>query len=195
MIWESGYWKDDLLRVAARLRRRQQQRRWPQVSLANVEKDLFLGFYAVRKLIDAGKLSDSTVAMTIAVAVHPRMGRAITKMNRHHLDELYDINTSVPGVLGLRELCNQFVHSYAFSTFHREDEGLDAVLVASDREKSVRLFKVSLVDVLTVFERVGHDYPNQCNMFLNPKTGDYETHQEMVSEGWEQSESSGGAEA
>ena len=58
MIAESYYWKRELLRVAARLRRRLTQRRWPEASFSVVEMDLMVGFYAIRKLAEAKKISD-----------------------------------------------------------------------------------------------------------------------------------------
>lgn len=181
MIWESCYWKDDLLRTALRLRRRQFQRRWSEVSLANVEKDLFIGFYSVRKLMDANKLSDTTLSMSISITEYSRLEKSVTRMNRHRLDELYDLESPCAGNLGLRTLCNQIVHSYAFAPIHNgEDQGLEGIFIASDREKASRLYRISMADIVRVFEIVGKDYPNHLEATWDSDIGDYVVHQEMV---------------
>ena len=54
MMWESQPWKDDLLKTAKRLEARTKQKRWPPRSEANIEKEIFYAFYAIRKLIDRG---------------------------------------------------------------------------------------------------------------------------------------------
>ncbi|MBP7381874.1 hypothetical protein KBA39_05690 [Myxococcota bacterium] len=181
MIWESCYWKDDLLRTALRLRRRQSQRRWSEASLANVEKDLFIGFYSVRKLMDANKLSDSSLSMSISITEHSGLEKSITNMNWHRLDELYDLENPRPGKLGLRALCNQIVHSYVFVTvLNDKNQGLDGIMIASDREKSSRLYQIPVDEIVRVFEIVGNDYPNQREATWDSKLGDYVVHQEMV---------------
>lgn len=50
------YWKEELDRIADRLDRRQNQRRWTQRSEASLEKDVFLGLFAVRKLVHSRKV-------------------------------------------------------------------------------------------------------------------------------------------
>ena len=58
MIWESAYWKEELLGHARRIRRRQALKRWGDCASAGLEKDVLIGFYSIRKLIEAHKVSD-----------------------------------------------------------------------------------------------------------------------------------------
>ena len=58
MIWESQYWKDELLRTASKLNKRLNQKRWPESSMASLEKEIMIGFYIIYKLIAAHKLSN-----------------------------------------------------------------------------------------------------------------------------------------
>jgi hypothetical protein len=58
MIWESHYWKEELFRHARRIRRLQSLKRWGNRSTAGLEKGLMIGFYSIRKLIEAHTVSD-----------------------------------------------------------------------------------------------------------------------------------------
>jgi hypothetical protein len=64
MIYESHYWKDELQAIAKKLRRRRAQRRWSESSFANLEKEVMVGFYSVRKLYEASKLEVDPIIRT-----------------------------------------------------------------------------------------------------------------------------------
>ena len=95
MIDESCYWKNDLLKEADALRDRKKQRRWPEVSFARLEQTIMLGFYSIRKLIEASKLSDSTIYEEIPITTYPWSGKTVTRMNWHKLDQLYDLDSPI----------------------------------------------------------------------------------------------------
>ena len=69
MIAESYYWKRDLLKVVARLRRRFTQTRWTRASYSAVEIDVMVGFYAIRKLIEGKKISDEIMSAKSLCAI------------------------------------------------------------------------------------------------------------------------------
>ena len=59
MISESWYWKKPLLDMAKRLRKMRSVRKLTQRQLVQIERDIFIGFYSVRKLIETRtKLTD-----------------------------------------------------------------------------------------------------------------------------------------
>jgi len=51
MIWESWYWRTDLKRFADSLRRRQNQMRSPDPSLARCEQTIMVGFFKKRDYV------------------------------------------------------------------------------------------------------------------------------------------------
>lgn len=173
MIWESGYWKDDLLRRADVLARRTTQRRWPEASLARVEQDLLLGFYAVRKLIEASKLTDAVARQVVRLTVHPPTGKQVTNLNWHKLDVLFDLRQSVIEQRDLNYVCHQFVHSYVFMAVVGETGGLHGFFFASDRQRHAGLYYLSVGEVIRIFRQVGGDYPNSAQSTWDPKLGDY----------------------
>jgi len=62
MIGESYSWKENLFRIAERLDRKAEQRRRTDRTDVNLAKDLFTGRYAIRKLMEARKLSETMMA-------------------------------------------------------------------------------------------------------------------------------------
>ena len=180
MIWESSYWKGGLLRQAQDLHRRAEQRRWPEASLARLEQSLTIGFYSIRKLIEARKLSDSTIGNKVVLRTYASNGKPVTLMNWHRLDELFNFDDSQDRELDLLALCNQFIHSYVFSPVFSEQGRLQSVLLSSDRAKSTVLYEVALTQIITVFELVANDYPKQISMVYDPAKRDYKVTAHMI---------------
>lgn len=52
MIWESCYWKEPLLESAKRLRGLKDSVEFSEEDLENLKREIFVGFYSVRKLIE-----------------------------------------------------------------------------------------------------------------------------------------------
>lgn len=180
MIWESQFWKDDLLRKAQSFDKRRTQRRWPEASLAKIEQDVMLAAYSMRKLVEAEQLSDDVKHSSMKVRTFAATGKAVTRLNWHRLEELYELDAPAAGSISLRDLCNQFVHSYVFVP-ELGDGGLQGFLVASDRERSARLFGVALVDFIQVLRRVGTGYPTEIRMSWKEKKQDYRVRSKATS--------------
>jgi hypothetical protein len=183
MIWESHFWEDDLLKKAARLRRVKTQRRWPESRLAKLEQTLMLGFYGIRKLHEAVKLSTSTMQQRVPLITYPWSGKNVTKLNWHNLDKLYDFEAASTEEHDLLFLCNQFVHSYVFCPAFDNHGRLDGVLFASDRQRHKALLLAAIDQVAGLFDQVGNDYPNTRHSLLNAKTGEYDVVAAMMPDG------------
>jgi hypothetical protein len=173
MIWESSYWKDTLLREARSLRRRKSQKRWLQPSFARLEQSVMMGFYIVRKLLEAKKLSQASESSVVRVERFRWNGKPVHKLNWHHLDRMYDLSGSEKAQKNVKLLCDQFVHSYIFEPLFLED-GLDGIFVTSDRERAKYLYFLSIDTIISLFEAVGKDYPSKVRMVWNPKKQDYD---------------------
>ena len=174
MIHESRFWKDDLFKSATSLERRLTQQRWYDGTFADVEKKVMLGFYVIRKLVEAHKVDDKTAKQGIAVTVYPSTGKRVTRNNWYHWWDLYDMEDPRKTKVPLISLCHQFVHSYVFSCAFDENRAFDSVLVSSDRERNRMLFSVSVPEVMRVFRAVGKNYPNSYRSEFNEAKGDYD---------------------
>ncbi|MBZ0122125.1 MAG: hypothetical protein K8H88_34345 [Sandaracinaceae bacterium] len=172
MIYESHYWKDDLLKRADSLAKRANQRRWPDASLAKIEQDVMLIAYSTRKLMEAGKLSNQTAATAVPVSSYAAIGKPVHRMNWHRLDELYDVANPSATSISVKDLCNQIIHSYVFVVSAGEN-GLEGFLVASDRDRNKRLLDVSLPAFLDTVRIIGTDFPNSVSWTWDTKLGDY----------------------
>ncbi|AZD05460.1 hypothetical protein C4K26_0019 [Pseudomonas chlororaphis] len=74
MIWESWYWKRPLLEMAERLERPKASNDLSEEQIAQVERDIFIGLYSVRKLFEApAKITDKTYGLTLALQRHPNL--------------------------------------------------------------------------------------------------------------------------
>ena len=174
MIFESIYWKDELLNAADFLQKKKGQKRWRGASYAKVEQKIMTSFYSIRKLVEANKLSGSIVGLTVPIEEYSSTGKAITWLNNHKVDELYDLENKTTKSEDLRFICNQFIHSYVFMIVTASDSnGLQAVLVNSDRTKDERLICVDVDTLISIFESVGRNYPWQMHFTYDETKGDY----------------------
>ena len=173
MIWESSYWKDDLLKTARKLERKKNQKRWPERALVNFEKEMFISFYSIRKLIEANKISTDLIETIITAKSYPSLGKVVTSMNWHRIDELYDFSTSNIEKLLLTFICNQLIHSYVFMTSFNENNQLTGILFSSDRYRNKKLFSMDINDVIEILRKVGSNYPNISRSIYDEKKKDY----------------------
>jgi len=173
MIYESSYWKDDLLRYAAALRKKTKQRHWSERSQAVVEKLVFLGFYSVRKLFEAEKLSTSLRQLSLVTAIYPPTGKNVTRHNWHKTDELFHLDCSQSATITLPQLANQAIHSYVFQLGFTHRNTLSFMLICSDHQRDKGLHHVWFRDVIRVFERVGRNYPHKTSFVFDPELKDY----------------------
>lgn len=183
MIWESSYWKEDLLRHAAALRKRTLQHRWPERSFARLEQTVMLGFYFIRKLLEAKKLTIDVSEKQLPVIIFPSLGKPVTLLSWHHLDRLYDFDHPNEKKRSIQWLCNQVVHSYVFTPTFAEPSGLAGLLLNSDRTRNKALYLINIEDVISLFESVGANNANYAEKFrLDPKKGDFEVVLRNISE-------------
>ena len=173
MIWESSYWKDELLRQSKRLRARCHQKRWPEASSAKLELALMSGFYAVRKLVESKKLSQNLISKHFPVTEFPPSGKAVNLLNWHHIDRLFKLDEPNKTSIDLLSLCNQFVHSYIFVPSFSDTKKLAGIFVASDRMRTSRLYHMEIEQAVELFEEVGRDYPTEAHFVWDKKKQDY----------------------
>jgi hypothetical protein len=169
MIWESGPWRGELAKVADRLERRLTQRRWTEQTGFLIERDVMVSAYAIRKLHEAWKVSNEVATAPIPVQRHPLIGQAPDILKTDNLDA-YDFENVMATTLPLRELCNQFIHSYVFVLSVADDgSGLDGIFVASDRERRRALYHVGAADLIEAFRRVAYEMIVQMGVRLNDR--------------------------
>lgn len=174
MIFESQYWKQPLLESATRFRSFTCSKELIEEDLVCIEKDIFVGFYSIRKLMDTVKISDSTKKYKLQFISYPNIEK-VNWLNNHKLDELYDFDKNIEETRDLRFVCNQIIHSFIFMSNENEDGGLGGILFTSDRDKDKKLYSLPIDLVINVFEIVGNDYPAHSVTVRDPETGELDT--------------------
>lgn len=171
MIHESSDWKDPLLTSARRFRRFQKAANMSELALSQIERNVFVGFYSIRKLIEKpGALTDATRESKWQCLAYRNRAPA-TVLNNHRLEEIYDFEEQQQETRSLAFLCNQAVHSFVFCPYLNERYAFDGVLFASDREKNTKLYRVSADTLIAIFFRVGKDYPSDVHWRRDLATG------------------------
>ncbi|EKT4494620.1 MULTISPECIES: hypothetical protein [Pseudomonas] len=182
MIYESEDWKKPLLRTA----------RWLEVTrvkegsegriFAKAEREIFVSFYAVRKLIDTYKISEQTKKLKFQLPYHPIVvGKTVDYLNRHDILEAYDTTKRCTEIRDLTFVANQVIHSYVFEFATNENLGIDGVFVASDTSRHQRLYYYSMGLILSIFRAVGLDDASEQRLMRNPLTGQWEPDTDQVS--------------
>lgn len=172
MIWESAPWKQMLMADAALLERWATRSGKFERQSFIFEKKIFLSAYAIRKLFDARKLSDSFTHRNIRCAQFERSEREITPLNTHKIDELYFLNKPSEVDVSARKLLDQIIHSRVFALSAREEDmAVDGFYVASDRDAEKQLVHVPLVAYCKYMRDVGDNYPSQGSWRRDSATG------------------------
>ena len=165
MISDSIPWKDELLRVAERLERKSLQRRWTERSSFIVERDVMTSAYAIRRLLEAGKVSRATYSATVPVLSHPTRGARPDAWNRHQIWDLYDLESPQKVQLALRKYCNQLIHSFVWAISADEHKNLfDGVLAASEKECRERLYFVPVESMIDICRSIGGEDISGVNL-------------------------------
>ena len=173
MITESYYWKKPLLTGAKFIRKYMNKEDISHVQFARIEREIFIGFYTVRKLLEAtGKVSPETRDLQVPLKCYPKQdGQPLTDWySRNELWELYDLANGRSEQRDLIYVANQMVHSFIF-VLSEHDDGHGAFFT-SDRDKKTRLSFITTGEIARIFEIVGNDYPSEFSAWRDSDTGE-----------------------
>ncbi len=125
-----------------------------------IEKKVFLAAYAIRKLIQAGKLSSSFEDRGIRCDAYPaRKERQLTRHNNHQLDRAFDFDAAEKRTIGVPDLLDMVIHSLVFAKDMNENQSILGFLTTSEKSRS-HLWNVSLIKYLAVMRLAANDYPS-----------------------------------
>ncbi|MBX3619370.1 MAG: hypothetical protein KF891_05185 [Rhizobacter sp.] len=91
----------------------------------------------------------------------------VTMLNWDHFDSNYDFESPGFEPRDLVYVCNQLIHSFAFAPEVAEDGRLAAVLVASDKRKSTKLYRVERGQLLGFIRLVGRGNPSEMHYHVD----------------------------
>ena len=135
MIHEPYFWKQSLLQSANKLQRMRFRKSNEEYGLVTAEREIFLGFYSVRKLLDTFKVSPQTRKAKFTLFWSPCVG-FVDYYNWHRIEELFDLDALHKEERDILFLCNQFIHSVIFIHLFSEEGSLAGVYVSSDKDRT-----------------------------------------------------------
>jgi len=171
---ESCYWKEELKRIAKTVSPAKKPVRWSERAHCVVERDLMLGFFIVRRLIELHKVSSATRDCNMKFFSCPTRGKHVHLRNHHRLDELYDLEKERGETKKPFYISNQFVHAYTSFVARDESRNWSDVFVVSDFDRNNCIWRIPISEILRLFFVASKDYPHSFEMRFNPKKGDYD---------------------
>jgi len=157
MIKDPTYWRRDLLRSTQELERRSTQGHWTEATFARTEQIIMLGFYSVRKLLDAGKASHQIDTRNVPLIEYQRGLHRSQPVYGPILQAHYDLDFPHQLQAPLRFVSNQVVHSYVFAIAVGYKSGFAGIYFASERERNERMFFLEARELITLFCDVARD--------------------------------------
>ncbi|ENI8077287.1 hypothetical protein ABZW73_004124 [Vibrio vulnificus] len=173
LIYDSVPWKNECLKLAKKLEKRYNQKKWSDRSLFTLEKEVFLGLFALRKLMESNKVTDQLKHRKVKLAVYPANEKQITLLNQHRFPELYDLYAGQTEEISYWNICNQFIHSSIFAPFVPFGKSLVGFYIASDKAKKEKLYYVQLKVLVEMLESVGNNYPKSLELTYSDKNKEY----------------------
>jgi hypothetical protein len=157
VIQNSFPWKRELGRLVARIRRTKQMCLDDKSSF-KLERDTFYAVYAIRKLVEAFKVSDEVEALCIEAIEYMPRGDMPDILNKEHIGELYDLSQGRSCRISLKDFCNQFIHSFIFLPCEDEERSeVIGLFVASDYRKLRGLLYFDFDQIVGLLSAVSHD--------------------------------------
>jgi len=164
MVSESHYWKEPLLEMASRFDAMKKYDDLTDEQFAQIERDIFIGFYSVRKLFETPtKLKDATKLIRVHLEWYPAREQ-VTWRNKHEINEIYDLTKSKKEMRDVIFVCGRIIHSFIFMPYIN-DIGLAGIMFTSDIDKDTKLYSMKIDDVIRVFKEVGNDYPSEIHCY------------------------------
>ena len=149
MIYEDSCWKNELEVLSKKLEMRLIQKRWTKKSFFSLEKEIFLGFFIIRKLVESNHVEKNVLIKKYSVYEY--------FLNANVVIEEVEINKCKKQNLDIKMLSNQFIHSKAFFPYIHKGR-LIAIIVSSDyKMKNNECYLISIFEIINMYETISNN--------------------------------------
>ena len=125
-----------LLRIAKRLRRFKSNADLTEANLAKIERDIFTGFFAMRKLFDSlGAVTDATKSSLVQLSYYTNLTE-VTWINNHRIEDLYNLDRHHCETRDLKFVAGRIIHSFIYIPYTGEEGGLRGIFFTSGIDKN-----------------------------------------------------------
>ncbi|ODU24270.1 MAG: hypothetical protein ABS95_02050 [Verrucomicrobia bacterium SCN 57-15] len=138
-----------------------------------LERELIIGFFIVRRLIEMHKLSSQTRDLALTIFACPARGRIVNRMNACDIDDLYDLERETRMTKKPLYLSNQFIHSYISFIARDETGNFSDVLIVSDFDRKHCIWRIPVPEIRKLFLTAVRDYPHSLQYTFDADKGDY----------------------
>jgi len=139
-----------------------------------LERDLMLGFFMLRRLIELRKVSRVTRDDTLSIFSYKSVVKNVTRLNGHDIWKLYDMEKEIPEKKKPSYIANQFIHAYTSFIARDESRNWSDVFVVSDFDRNEYIWRIPVPEIRRIFRIAADDYPHTTHMVFNEKKGDYD---------------------
>jgi hypothetical protein len=163
LIWDSAPWKQGLVRYTQLIDKWRRQTRLTERTCYLIERETFVAFYSIRKLIEAQKISRRVLDDPVTVIAHSVKAKTSPDLlSSHRVDKFYDLRSTAEKAVSLDRvfLCNQFIHSFILALIISDDGSFSGFFVNSDRTKSKVVYRVDAGVVHKIAFEIGTDDPS-----------------------------------
>ena len=172
MAIESLYWKEELARIARTIRPVPKPRRWSERAVCTVERDVMIGFFVVRRMIELQKVSSRVASMQVDVFSAP-VAKKVTLLNRFAIEENYDWNAEQALKRPVLYVANQFIHAYVSFVSRGPDRNWSDFWVVSDYDRTNVIWRVEFKTIIALFESTAGDWSAELRMIYDDRLEDY----------------------
>ncbi|MBB3891459.1 hypothetical protein GGQ61_002176 [Phenylobacterium haematophilum] len=158
MIFDSVPWKAQLAKDAAEIDASAAKRPSAKRSLL-IERNVFVGAYAIRKLDESFRLSSAFLDEPITVKHYPVIRSGYSPIRHPDFERFFAMEQPQARSLTRRRLLNVLIHSAVFVEVLGPRGRCQGVLVASDRTVRHGLYEVELPDLTNLMRLVAAEFP------------------------------------
>jgi hypothetical protein len=171
---ESRYWKEELTRIVKTIRPVQKPFRWSERAHCIVERDLMIGFFIVRRLIELHKVTSKTRDYSMTVFSCPVQAKHVHRMNVHDHWETYDLENERRESKKPLYLSNQFIHACTSFVARDESRNWSDVYIVSDYDRNDCIWRIPVAQIRGLFSVALKDHPHSVTMVYREEKSDYE---------------------
>lgn len=186
LVYESSYWKNELLVLASEIARLQ-SRPIPEEGDCGedlefrLERALLYSAFVIRILFESNKLTDKMSGMSVPLVLFPSLvddWDKVSPVSKRFPDSKYfDWDNSSKTTMNVRSFSNQLIHGATIITF--EFDGRDVplgFLVTSDRGLNRGLFRCLFSDWLQVVRMIAADEVISYQVVFDRDKGKWTSH-------------------
>ncbi len=158
---ESAYWKELLAEVATGLRRVSSPKRLTLRRYETVERDVAIGFFVLRRLIELRQVSSVISRSRVEVLTWPSAGNLGSVIDDHRITDLHDASREEVRAVPPLHACNQVVHAHTAVMVVDETRNWDSFVTAGVYEGHERIWRIPVRGIVKLFRAASKDSPRE----------------------------------